>query len=71
MALDVENAMSAEERNRLENKYWIEIRKERYLQVEQINNALFNRKEEEEEEESDNDDTHVRTKLIKFERSKS
>jgi hypothetical protein len=68
MALDVENAMSAEERNRLENKYWIEIRKERYLQVEQINNALFNRKEE--EEESDNDDTHVRTKLIKFEKSK-
>jgi hypothetical protein len=47
MALDVENAMSTADRKLPMNKYWVDVQGERYLQVEQVNNALFCPKDDE------------------------
>lgn len=43
--------MSIAERKLPRNKYWVVVQGERYLQVEQVNNELFNVKEEDTEED--------------------
>jgi hypothetical protein len=47
IALDIENGISTAERKLKKNKYWVDVQKERYLQVEQVNNNLFYSKNEE------------------------
>ena len=51
IALDIEKNMSIEERKLSANKYWVTVKGERYLQVEQVNNELFNVKKEETDED--------------------
>ncbi|CAF1052768.1 unnamed protein product [Rotaria sordida] len=41
IALDVERGISKSKRHLQINKYWIDVKGERYLQVEQVNNELF------------------------------
>ncbi|UJR09267.1 hypothetical protein I4U23_013512 [Adineta vaga] len=51
IALDVENNMSANERKLKAHKYWVDVQGERYLQVEQVNNTLFETKDDEEDDD--------------------
>ena len=51
IALDIERNMSIAERKLPRNKYWVVVQGERYLQVEQVNNELFNVKEDETDED--------------------
>ena len=44
IAIDAENWMSTSERRRSTNKYWVDIRGQRYLQVEQVNNEFYRAK---------------------------
>lgn len=44
--------MSTEERRSAMNKYWVDIRGERFLQVEQVNNDQNKSKDTENEDES-------------------
>ena len=51
IALDVEKNMPTAQRRLSENKYWVEVRSERYLQVEQVNNELFHTKDEDSDDD--------------------
>lgn len=46
IALDIEQNMSKVERKLKINKYWVDVRGERFLQVEHVDNELFKEKEE-------------------------
>ena len=50
IALDIEQNMSKSERKLKRNKYWVDVRGERFLQVEQIDNELFKQKDLESED---------------------
>jgi hypothetical protein len=52
IALDVENGMTTCQRKSQVNKYWVDVKGERYLQVEQVNNDLFYTKNDDDPEES-------------------
>jgi hypothetical protein len=41
IALDIERNMSVDDRQSKQNKYWLDLRNERYLQVEQVNNDRY------------------------------
>ena len=53
IALDVEKNMPTAQRRLTANKYWVAVHGERYLQVEQVNNELFHRKDEQSDDDDD------------------
>jgi hypothetical protein len=44
--------MSKSERKAQRNKYWVDVKGERYLQVEEVNNELFRSKDKESDSDS-------------------
>ena len=43
--------MTSSQRKKKKNKYWVDVQGERYLQVEQVNNNLFYKKDEDEDDD--------------------
>jgi hypothetical protein len=48
----VENGMSTCQRKLQVNKYWVDVKGERCLQVEQVNNELFDSKDSQSDDDS-------------------